>query len=240
MARVRQAHFTQYPREEWQSQRMAAPLPQQDHMASQQLSCSVEQPTADHSRDRTVRKVRKMWRSCFQCKALFADNQFAREGLEVTAWLHEDNPMASVAPGACDPCLETLLREHGVTPTSEHTFSTDTGTSHSGTPIPPTSKSAEQAAWSSLVARFDADRDGALNFGEFEMLLASLLGGCVEYGTAAEVARQISAWVGFAGAPALTPELLCRACCEGTVFGPLQPALVAARDATGTWPCLVF
>ena len=47
--------------------------------------------------------------------------------------------------------------------------------------------------------RFDTDRDGALNFVEFEALVASLLGGCGQYGTASEVAAQIGIPIDMCG-----------------------------------------
>ena len=110
----------------------------------------------------------------------------------------------------------------------------------------------EPEVWRTLVAQFDTDCDGALNFIEFEALVASLLGGCRQYGTASQVAAEIGipmdmrghvharmhafmlpgSWVGFSGANALTPELLKQACSAvAGPFGPLQPALLAARDA---------
>ena len=38
-------------------------------------------------------------------------------------------------------------------------------------------------------------------------------------------------WAGFLSARVLAPKLLRQACVEETQFGPLQPALLAARDA---------
>ena len=94
----------------------------------------------------------------------------------------------------------------------------------------------ETVVWSALIARFDRDCDGALTIVEFEALVATLLGprGHEQYGTAAEVAKAIGGWKGFGGVTALTPELLRTACIAGTPFGPLQPALVALRDAVLT------
>jgi hypothetical protein len=149
-----------------------------------------------------MRKIRKMWRSCFKCQTLFTENRFAREGVEVTHKLHEEDPLASVALGSCDACLEEILCEHGL----------------------PTTSSAEDRM-SMLVAQFDTDQDGALNATEFEALVDSLLGGRTEFGSAADVAKQISTWTGFEGATLLTPELLWKASCDSTPFGPLQSAL---------------
>ena len=104
-----------------------------------------------------------------------------------------------------------------------------------------TSAPLESHIWSALVARFDGDGDGALSFNEFQALVADLLAHAAAtagrdpgYGTAAEVAAQISSWTGFAGAEKLAPEHLFCAFSEGTPFGPLQPALVAARDTVAS------
>lgn len=62
-----------------------------------------------------------MWRSCYRCQTLFSDNRRAKEGVEVTARLHgEGHSQSSVAPGACDPCLEEMLREASVPALESH------------------------------------------------------------------------------------------------------------------------